>query len=51
MLWKWCAGLLDGLDLPASGAEAAKKLMDVSLPSNTMIERWAESEGKPIPPR
>lgn len=35
-------GLLDAGTLPIAGAETAHKLLDPSLPSNTLIERAAE---------
>jgi len=41
-------GLLDAGKLPVAGAATAKKLLDESLPSNTLMKRWAESEGKPV---
>jgi carboxymethylenebutenolidase len=40
-------GLLDAKLLPTAGIETAKKLLDKSLPSNTLMRRWAESGGKP----
>lgn len=36
-------GLLDPKGLPVAGIETAKKLVDESLPSNTLMARWAES--------
>lgn len=36
-------GLLDPKLLPVAGIETAKKLVDESLPSNTLMARWAES--------
>jgi carboxymethylenebutenolidase len=36
-------GLLDPTLLPVAGIEIAKKLLDESLPSNTLIKRWSES--------
>lgn len=39
-------GLLDPKHLPVAGIETAKKLIDEKLPSNTLMKRWAESEGK-----
>lgn len=36
-------GLLDAAGLPVAGAETAKKLLDESLPSNTLMKRWADS--------
>jgi carboxymethylenebutenolidase len=37
-------GVLDPEGLPVAGIETAKKLLDESLPSNTLMARWAESE-------
>jgi carboxymethylenebutenolidase len=39
-------GLLDPRGSPVAGAETAHKVMDKSLPSNGLMERWHESEGK-----
>jgi carboxymethylenebutenolidase len=39
-------GLLDPRGLPVAGAETAHKVMDKSLSSNGLMERWQESEGK-----
>lgn len=39
-------GLLDPKGLPVAGRETANKLVDEGLPSNTLMERWAESEPK-----
>ena len=39
-------GLLDPAGLPVAGIESARKLLDETLPSNTLMARWAESEGK-----
>jgi carboxymethylenebutenolidase len=36
-------GLLDPKGLPVAGVETARKLLDQSLPSNTLMQRWAES--------
>ena len=36
-------GLLDPSGLPVAGAETAHKLLDETLPSNTLMKRWAES--------
>jgi carboxymethylenebutenolidase len=36
-------GLLDPKELPIAGAETAKKLLDETLPSNTLMKRWIES--------
>jgi carboxymethylenebutenolidase len=38
-------GLLDPAGLPVAGAETARVLLDGSLPSNTLIARWANSAG------
>ncbi|AFT68704.1 Dienelactone hydrolase (Carboxymethylenebutenolidase) [Alloalcanivorax dieselolei B5] len=39
-------GLLDPEGLPVTGVETARKLLDESLPSNTLMARWKESEGR-----
>ncbi len=39
-------GLLDPKGLPIAGVETAKKLLDETLPSNTLMNRWAESAPK-----
>jgi carboxymethylenebutenolidase len=39
-------GLLDPKGLPVAGVETARKLLDETLPSNTLMPRWRESEGK-----
>ena len=36
-------GLLDPKGLPVAGVETAKKLLDETLPSNTLMKRWADS--------
>ena len=36
-------GLLNPAILPVAGIETAKKLIDESLPSNTLMKRWSES--------
>jgi carboxymethylenebutenolidase len=36
-------GLLDPKLVPAAGGETAKKAVDETLPSNTLMPRWAES--------
>lgn len=41
-------GLLDPKGLPVAGIETARKLVDETLPSNTLMSRWSESEGKPL---
>ena len=40
-------GLLDPKLVPSAGIETAKKVLDKSLPSNTLMRRWSESAGKP----
>lgn len=39
-------GLLDPAALPVAGVESAKKLLDETAPSNTLMKRWADSAGK-----
>ena len=39
-------GLLDPRGLPVSGVDTAKKLLDEARPSNTVMNRWAESAPK-----
>jgi carboxymethylenebutenolidase len=42
-------GVLDAGNLPIAGAEAARKVLDETQPSNIfMQDAWATSEGKPI---
>ena len=41
-------GMLDPAGLPVAGIETARKLVDESLPSNTLMAAWADSEGQPI---
>ena len=41
-------GVLDPKGLPIAGIETAKKMVDESLPSNTLMRNWALSEGKPV---
>jgi carboxymethylenebutenolidase len=36
-------GVLDPAGLPVTGSEQARKLLDPSLPTNTLMERWGES--------
>jgi len=36
-------GLLDPANLPVAGIDTAKKLLDESRPSNTLMKRWTES--------
>jgi carboxymethylenebutenolidase len=40
-------GLLDPARLPVAGGETAKKLVDETRPSNTLMKRWAEGTGTP----
>jgi carboxymethylenebutenolidase len=40
--------VLDPTGLPIAGIETAKKMVDESLPSNTLMRNWMSSEGKPI---
>jgi len=39
-------GVLDPTGLPVAGKETADKLVDETLPSNTLMTRWAESAPK-----
>ena len=39
-------GLLDPAGLPVAGVDTAKKLLDETRPSNTLMKRWAESAPK-----
>jgi carboxymethylenebutenolidase len=39
-------GLLDPAGLPVAGVETAKKLLDESLESNTLMNKWKDSEGR-----
>jgi carboxymethylenebutenolidase len=41
-------GLLDPKLLPVAGIETAKKVLNQSLPSNTLMRRWSESMGEPL---
>jgi carboxymethylenebutenolidase len=34
--------------LPVAGVETARKALDKTLPSNRLMNRWQESEGKPL---
>ncbi|MEX3917601.1 dienelactone hydrolase family protein [Paraburkholderia sp. BR10872] len=36
-------GLLDPTGLPTTGADTARKLLDETLPSNTLMKRWQDS--------
>lgn len=39
-------GLLDARGLPVAGAATARKVLEKSLPSNELMKRWRESEGR-----
>ena len=39
-------GALDAKGLPVAGIETAKKLLDESLPSNRLMQKWAESSSR-----
>lgn len=41
-------GLLDPTGLPVAGVVTAQKLLDESLPSNTLMPSWASSANKPV---
>jgi len=41
-------GLLSPEGLPVAGGETAKKVLDTTLPSNRLMRRWKDSEGKPL---
>jgi carboxymethylenebutenolidase len=41
-------GLLDPEGLPVAGAETAHKVLDKSLPSNRLMERWQTSAAQPV---
>jgi carboxymethylenebutenolidase len=41
-------GLIDAKGLPVAGAAAARKMLDQTRPANELMERWRESEGKPL---
>ncbi len=41
-------GVLDPTGLPVAGIETARKLVDETLPSNTLMASWATSKGKAI---
>jgi carboxymethylenebutenolidase len=42
------AGLLDPAGLPVAGIETARKVLDNDVPSNELMTRWTQSEGKPV---
>jgi len=39
-------GVLDPTGLPVAGIQTAKKMIDETLPTNTLMPNWASSEGK-----
>lgn len=41
-------GLLDPRGLPIAGVETARKALDKTMPSNTLMQCWQESEGKAL---
>jgi carboxymethylenebutenolidase len=41
-------GLIDPTGLPVAGVEEARKMLDQNRPANELMERWRDSEGKPI---
>ncbi len=41
-------GLIDPKGLPIAGVEQARKLLDKTLPSNTLMANWATSENRPV---
>lgn len=41
-------GLLDPTGLPVAGVVTTQKLLDESLPSNTLMPSWASSANKPV---
>jgi carboxymethylenebutenolidase len=41
-------GKLDPAGLPVAGIQTAKKMVDETLPTNTLMPNWASSEGKPV---
>jgi carboxymethylenebutenolidase len=41
-------GLLDSTGLPVAGSETARKVADKTRPSNELMARWNQSEGKPV---
>lgn len=41
-------GLLDPTGLPVAGVVTAQKLLDESLPSNTLMPSWSSSANKPV---
>ena len=41
-------GVLDPTGLPVAGIQTAKKMVDETLPTNTLMPNWRSSEGKPV---
>jgi carboxymethylenebutenolidase len=41
-------GKLNPDGLPVAGSETARKVMNKELPSNTLMQTWGTSEGKPL---
>ncbi len=41
-------GALDPTGLPVAGAQTARKTLDQTLPSNTLMTNWKSSAGRPI---
>src|SRR6516165_3934640 len=41
-------GKLDAKDLPIAGIESARKVVDTTRPSNTLMARWTSSQDKPL---
>lgn len=41
-------GVLDPTGLPVAGIQTAKKMVNETLPTNTLMPNWASSEGMPV---
>lgn len=41
-------GLLQPAGLPVAGVDTARKVLDNTQPSNTLMAKWASSAGKPV---
>lgn len=41
-------GKLDPASLPVAGIDSARKLVDKTLPSNTLMAAWPNSDGEPV---
>ena len=41
-------GKLDPAGMPGAGVETARKMLDKSLPSNGLMQYWANSQGNPL---